>query len=868
MIDSPTILGIDVGAVSVALCELSLDGEPLKTACYEAHQGDVRGVLARMLAEVALPRVGWLACTGAAASHVTGGRAVDPHLAHVAAVRHVEPDVGTILVLGGERFSIIRFDGQGAYRGSQTNSSCAAGTGSFLDQYARTLGFGDSAELAQAALRAGDVAPPIASRCAVFAKTDLIHAQQQGYSREAICNGLCDGLAAIVADTVLSGPPVTDPIVLSGGVALNQAVRAHLARRLARTVQAEPESHLHAALGAALVVRSELDDHEAPPATPGRWSRPEELLADHRPTTTTCHAPLGTPSAGYPDFDDHPSYLFEPRLRREAPAVEVDVYVPAVAVKRPGGHLGIDVGSTSTKAVLIDDQRQVLVGLYTRTTGRPIVAVQALLEALEDWLSAAPAPFRIAAAATTGAGRKLIGAVVGANLVVNEISAHARAATELRPEVDTIIELGGQDAKFTTLRRGTVTSAFMNTVCAAGTGSFIEEQARQLGCSLADYGDTVAAARSPYASDRCTVFMQRDISHLLGAGHDVPEVLASVLHSVRDNYLQRVAREASIGTQVCFQGATAKNPALVAAFEQRLGRPIAVSRYCHLTGALGAALLLAEQAASEPGSFRGLGLARDTIGTANERCDLCRNRCIITTATIGGEQVAYGFRCGRDLDTKRYVSANRSGFALAKARRAVERRLGGPAAATALAQTPTVGIPAALQLYDQLPFWKRFFTELGVPLVTSEGLEAPVSQGKRIAKAEFCAPMTAFHAHVTSLADRADFVFTPVLLEGPRPDRRSRRQYCFYSQYASSLIESLGDPRLVRRTLRPLLKDQRNPFPSVSSLTTALRPVLGETLSRVRVAQAFRAAHRHATELREQLQALMDRERVDDGQLA
>ncbi|MBW2523191.1 MAG: hypothetical protein JRI23_03410 [Deltaproteobacteria bacterium] len=794
--DQHTIVGIDIGAVSVALAEVSLEGQVIRTA-YEAHRGDIRSALTRMMAAIDLARVGWLGCTGSAPVYLPDGWAVDAQLAHVAAARRAHRRVGTILVLGGERFSIIRFDDAGRYRGTQENSSCAAGTGSFLDQYARTLGFEDGAELAEAALEAGDVAPPIASRCAVFAKTDLIHAQQQGYRREAICNGLCDGLAAIVADTVLSGPEVAEPIVLSGGVALNEAVRHHLARRLGRPLVAAPDAHLDAAVGAAWVTRDKLlaSDETGGGREPGRFRELDELVSDRPATAAAYHPPLGGPSPGYPRFDEHRSYRFQPVHHRDGPLVEVDVYAERPGACRGQGILGIDIGSTSTKAVLIDAERRVLLGVYTRTSGRPLVAVQALLEAVADWLAAERVPLEVAAAATTGAGRKLVGAVVGADRVVDEITAHARAATELRPDVDTIIEIGGQDAKFTTLRRGRVTSAFMNAVCAAGTGSFVEEQAAQLGCALGDFGPTVAEARAPYASDRCTVFMQRDIGHLLSQGYGVPEALASVLHSVRDNYLQRVAREASIGERICFQGATAKNAALVAAFEQRLGRPIAVSRYCHLTGALGAALLLAEQPSRAP-RFRGLRMARETIHTATERCDLCRNRCVITTADVGGDRVAYGFRCGRDLDTEQYVSANRSGFDLRKARRQELEAVARRSPSSSAAGSPTVGIPAALQLFDQLPFWRQFFRELGVRVVSSERLESPVTRGKRIARAEFCAPMMAFHAHAQSLVDRVDFIFAPAVLEGDKPDRRTRRQYCYYSQYASSLLASLGDERL------------------------------------------------------------------------
>ncbi|MCK7577790.1 MAG: acyl-CoA dehydratase activase [Chromatiales bacterium] len=190
----------------------------------------------------------------------------------------------------------------------------------------------------------------------------------------------------------------------------------------------------------------------------------------------------------------------------------------------------------------------------------------------------------------TGSGRKFIGRIINADLIIDEITAHARAAYELNNEADTIIEIGGQDAKFTTMQNGMVTSSVMNNVCAAGTGSFIEEQAVKLGVSLSDYAGRAINTPSPVSSDRCTVFMERDINNYLTEGYTVDEVLASVLHSVCENYLAKVAVEASIGQSVCFQGATARNQALVAAFEHRLNKPIFVSKFCHLTGALGSAL--------------------------------------------------------------------------------------------------------------------------------------------------------------------------------------------------------------------------------------------------------------------------------------
>jgi predicted CoA-substrate-specific enzyme activase len=497
----------------------------------------------------------------------------------------------------------------------------------------------------------------------VFAKTDLIHAQQAGFGRASICNGLCRGLAAIVVDTLFSGEPVVEPVVLAGGVARNVAVRKHLSELCGVGLRVDDTPQLYGALGAALSLATDAPRRE-------RLLDATTLVTVERHEREYFFEPLELDALDYPAFESSERYLYQPEQVGRAGRVEVDIY-PRV---RPGASLdvflGVDIGSTSTKAVLLSPARKVVAGFYTRTAGRPIEAVQAILETIWAWVSERSLTLNVRGAGTTGSGRSLVGSVLGADLVVDEISAHARAAYELDPETDTIIEIGGQDAKFTTLRNGMVTSAVMNTVCAAGTGTFIEEQARRLHCPLDEYPARVADARAPLASDRCTVFMQRDVSYLITHGYDVSEVLAAVLHSVRENYLMKVAREGAIGERICFQGATAKNRALVAAFAQRLGKRISVSQYCHLTGALGVGLLLAE---AQPASsrFRGIELFRRDIPISTEVCDLCKNHCKITTAEVMGEVAAYGFLCGRDYAVDEYVSGNRSGFDLLKARRKI-----------------------------------------------------------------------------------------------------------------------------------------------------------------------------------------------------
>lgn len=187
-------------------------------------------------------------------------------------------------------------------------------------------------------------------------------------------------------------------------------------------------------------------------------------------------------------------------------------------------------------------------------------------------------------------------------------------------------------------------------VCAAGTGSFIEEQAKKLNCPLSEYADRASKASSPLTSDRCTVFMERDLNHYLNEGFGKNEMLASVLHSIRENYLTKVGVTANIGEKIFFQGATAKNRALVAAFEQKLQKPIMVSKFCHLTGALGVALELHDNHAAHS-SFRGLELWKQDIPIRTEVCELCTNHCKLKIAEIGNETEAYGFLCGRDYET-------------------------------------------------------------------------------------------------------------------------------------------------------------------------------------------------------------------------
>ena len=797
----PGFLGIDVGSVCISTALIDATGETLSHD-YRFHRGKVRETLHSMLTGLGPVDVAGVALTAGSPALIHGARFFDAQVALITACRNQCAEARTIIFVGGEKFGLIRFDEAGAYRGARANSSCAAGTGSFLDQQARRLGFAGVEELVRRALASATPPPKISTRCAVFARTDLVHAQQAGYSLEEICDGLCRGLAQNIADALTGGERLQGPVVFAGGVAQNAAVRKHLEHSLGVPLLSPPNAPILGARGSALLLAEQgfvQDAHELVP---------DEVLVAGSEKKEYFFPALDLGDHGATSAPPEESRQFSVGHFASRHPVEVNLYLAPPRDSECGVYLGIDIGSTSTKAIIIDTARKPLAGFYARTLGSPLSAVQAICEAIEDWRGRAGVSLRVLGAGTTGAGRKFIGSIVKADRIVDEITAHARAAYELDPAIDTIIEIGGQDAKFTSMRDGMVTFSYMNTVCAAGTGSFLEEQANRLGCDLADYARRVGNACAPLSSDRCAVFMERDINNFLAQGFSTEEILAAALYSVRENYLTKVARGAAIGNRIAFQGATARNEALVAAFRQGLGKPILVSRYCHLTGALGVALQMADEGSGES-QFVGFAHLAGEIPVRSETCALCGNHCRLRLATVAGVTVAYGFLCGRDYDVARYVSRDTSGFNLRKERAAAfatalgvsPGSTGGPTPRTG--ERPRIGIPAALGLYGQLPLWKSFFERLEISYVTSEGFEAGIDRGREVQGAEFCAPIAALHGHVQHLRDKADWIFLPVLLEEDRPGNRDPRVYCYYTQFSSALASGAGDAGLRERCLMP-----------------------------------------------------------------
>ena len=811
------ILGIDIGSVSLSVVLLDENGSLVKQA-YVFHKGKIREHLEALNKEFDLSLVSKIACSASKGINPNNATVVDPQVALIRAAIEIDPPPLSILAVGAEKFFHISLGEDRKYLSTRTNTSCAAGTGSFLEQQASRLRLSGITDLSDMALRNKGPVPNIASRCAVFAKTDLIHAQQKGYPLEAICDSLCKGLAENICDSLFNKQDPEFPMLFTGGVSKNRAVVMHLESILNSRLTIPENSNLLGAIGAALYVSDLSSNHQEHSIT-----RLQDILIDKPDKKEFFHPPLKLEKTDFPDFSSWKSFDFLPVKAGHSTKVQTNIYHPVKKDKSYLSFLGIDIGSTSTKAILINEDFEPLAGFYTYTAGKPVLAVKAIFEAIDHIKKSYGVDFSVKGAGTTGSGRKFAGKIIGADCIIDEITSHARAAYHIFPETDTIIEIGGQDAKFTSMENGDVTFSQMNTVCAAGTGSFLEEMASKLECSLEDYQNRAMNVRAPIASDRCTVFMERDINQLLNSGYTVEELLATSLHSVAENYLQKVASEGSLGNHICFQGATAKNKALVAAFEQRLKKKIHVSQYCHLTGALGTAIITSEEL-KKSSIFRGIGLFKENIPLDSEICQLCSNNCHISIANVMGEKVAYGFMCGRDYDTQKYVNLNTSGFNLLEERKNILKTK----PIRQFKHDIIIGLPASLHLFEDISFWKEFFNALSIKTITSEHFKDPLEEGKRYAGAEFCAPIDSMYGHAVLLAGKADYVFLPVILESKnKTSIRVDRNYCYYTQFSPSLIYTLRDKGLENKILSPHINFYKGKIHFIRKMHSSLKRVLG-----------------------------------------
>ncbi len=787
-------LGIDAGALYTKIAILDAKDKLLFSA-MEHHHGDAPASVRRILGETDIhgpfSAVGLVGTQAEGLAKRLGLTIQDPVAARIDTVLRMEPGIRHIIDIGGGSLSMITLGSDGGFKGFDNNTLCAAGTGSFLDEQAERLGI-EYASLAD--LPSVATPPAVATRCAVFAKSDLIHRQQEGYGRPELWSGLCRGLSQTIVITLFKGKRPQGPVALVGGVALNSEVVRWLSRELDGRVLVPPNPALAGAIGAARRADGTVTA-EAWTALDGKEDATQEI--ERRP-------PLLLHRSVYPSFDVEHTYTDDADNE-----VRITAW-PETGVLR--GVLGIDVGSTSTKLALVDEDEQVVLDIYRKTGGDPVGATKALLVALRELASHRDAQLDILGAGTTGSGRKLVGAVTGADRVVNEITAHVTGAMWVDPTIDTIFEIGGQDAKYIHAQNGRLHNSNMNYVCAAGTGSFVEELARKLGYPLDEIGPAVEGVSPPLTSDRCTVFMDQDARDLLRVGLHRQEVMGAILYSVVQNYISKVVGNRYVSREkVFFQGATARNRGLVAAFENLLDVEVVVSPYCHVMGCVGVALLTLRElrASGEASRFVGVDFADREVHLRQDTCTLCNNNCTITHAEVQGLDFSpsWGYLCGREPDDEGVHRGDE--FDMFRERNRLWQRP--PEEVRKLPKdAPVIGMPRALLAWSYAPFWKAFFASLGYRLVLSgKTTRELVHRANAWVGADYCFPVKLAHGHLRDLLDnpKTPRIFVPYMVSAAPNGKTTESFFCPYNIGLPAILRSaasLGgaDPdRILRATL-------------------------------------------------------------------
>ena len=799
---SDLFLGIDVGSTTVKVVVVD-HSATLHASRYLRAQGRPSATLLQALHELGqecdLSQIAGIGLTGSGGERIAqqiGGRHVNELVAQTRAVSAFHPEARTVIEIGGQdsKYLALEWDeaqGKLVLQDFSMNTVCAAGTGSFLDQQAERLGIAIEGEFGDLAAQSQNPAR-IAGRCTVFAKSDMIHLQQKATPLPDILAGLCLALARNFKGVISKSKAFTPPILFQGGVAYNQGVvRAfETVLGLAPGELIIPQrNELMAAIGTALITIDAAG--EAAPVFRG-FAALEELVheeeSNHRPLPA-----LSSCSFALPVYDTRTAFE-----RRPEPADQE----PEIASTPLPVYLGIDVGSISTNLALIDEQGQVVARRYLSTAGQPLEAVRRGLHELSVEVGDRVA---VQGVGTTGSGRYLTADYVGGDVVRNEITAQVRAAVAVDPSVDTIFEIGGQDSKYVRVSHGTVVDFTMNNACAAGTGSFLEEQAERLNLDVTTEFSALAlgAAHPTGLGERCTVFMESDVIHHQQQGADLDQLTAGLAYAIAENYLHRVVNNRPIGKKIFFQGGVAWNQSVVAAFQTLLDRPVIVPPHHDVTGAIGVALLAREalaerRRAGEPVAtrFKGFDLSARQYETTTFECRACPNLCEVNKIVIVGEApIFYGARCdifeevGKRPTQTRQISqipdllAERAALLLGDYTPPTGPRSG----------RLRVGIPRALTTFDFFAYWRTFFAALDVEIVLSEPTNPQIVRATlEHAAVESCLPAKLLYGHALDLeAKGVDVILLPSLIDREEATLGQRESHtCTFIAAAPYLVRT------------------------------------------------------------------------------
>jgi predicted CoA-substrate-specific enzyme activase len=793
-------LGIDVGSVSANTIIMDshqnvleehyirIKGQPLQT---------VQKVLEEILQRIPLEQFHSISFTGTGGkllSELLGGNFINEIIAQAKAVHHFYPQVRTIIDMGGEDSKLILMgEEEGRFKISDfsMNTLCAAGTGSFLDQQANRLGLTIEA-FGQLALKSTNP-PRIAGRCSVFAKTDMIHLQQIATPDYDIVAGLCYALARNFKSNIGKGKTFVKPVSFQGGVAANVGMRKAFMDVLELSDGELIIPKHFASMGAIGAILVAQEDKKSKREWIG-LSRLNQYLRDHREEKTPL-TPLSLSPHHFISPPPQPSPINgEGNDGEDLGGEKIEAY------------LGLDVGSISTNLVVIDKEKRVLAKRYLMTAGRPIEAVRIGLQEIGEEIGDR---VEIKGVGTTGSGRYLTADFVGADLVRNEITAQATAAIYIDQKVDTIFEIGGQDSKYISIDDGVVVDFEMNKVCAAGTGSFLEEQAEKLDISIKEeFGALALSAKEPVRmGERCTVFIESDLVHHQQSGAQKDDLVAGLSYSIVQNYLNRVVGDRRIGNRIFFQGGTAFNRGVVAAFEKVLDKEIIVPENHDVTGAIGVAILAMEERTWERSGFKGFDLSQRRYEQTSFECKGCPNLCLIRKVSVEGEKpLFYGSRC-----EKYDVIKRTKGTSIPDLFEEREKMLFAPYEEEEKLppHAPEIGVPRILYFHEMFPFWMAFFTELGYRVVLSDATNKElIRKGVENVVAETCFPIKVSHGHVLNLLEKGvKRIFLPSIVNfKPSHPEIPNCSACPYAQsFPYAVPSSINFKKVDVDVLQPIL---------------------------------------------------------------
>lgn len=739
-----TNVGIDIGSTTVKVVVLDHTGKMLYHS-YERHFAQVREKAVEQLKkaeeylqgnEIAVSITG---SAGLGVAKAAGIPFVQEVYATAAAVNRYYPQADAVIELGGEDAKIIFFRGSLEER---MNGSCAGGTGAFIDQMATLLDV-DVNQLDELSLKHEKIYP-IASRCGVFAKSDIQPILNQGGRKEDVAASIFQAVVDQTIAGLTQGRELDGTIVFLGGPLF---FLKGLRQRFTETLNLDehhgifPENaQVFAALGAAICADSyEKTDYNS-------------LISSLENAVTASSITNPMPAL----FENEEEYrVFSERHAKATPALaDIDTYSGKA-------WLGIDAGSTTTKMVLMAENGGILYSYYNSNKGNPVSIVK---EQLETIYKLCGDNITIAGSGVTGYGEELIKNAFNIDYGLVETVAHLRAARHFQPKVDFIIDIGGQDMKCFKIRGGAVDSIMLNEACSSGCGSFIETFAKALDYDIASFSKLGLYDKTPVnLGSRCTVFMNSSVKQAQKDGASVNSISAGLSISVVKNAIYKVIRAASaddLGKHIVVQGGTFLNDAVLRSFEQEIGREVIRPSIAGLMGAYGAALYAKDMFSENSKILTKEQLLEFTHTARPVTCNLCTNHCSLTVNSFdGGRRFISGNRCSRPLGKEKSSLPNIYQYKLSRL-----KEMQGVGSGNG--SRGKIGLPFGLNMYENLPFWYTLFTNLNFEVVLS-----PISDRKTylvgqrtIPSDTVCYPAKLMHGHLQQLIDAGvENIFYPCM---------------------------------------------------------------------------------------------------------